>query len=314
MRKSASFAGLVLGAGVLAGLAAGRARAGDTLAGDPLAREPGAGVRGRIEAGAKAAPAGLPAGFVRLLAIAPGIRQDMRYATADNFTGARVAGYEAGTCILARPVAEALRRVHERLSTDGYGLKVFDCYRPARAVKAFMMWADGGAGTGLPAYFPRIARSQVIPLGYVATRSSHSLGTAVDLTLVHLAGAKVAGGAGALASPSADGASRAAAGAPEATRADGSKSAGGGDNESATCLDATRFNRDPDEVDMGTAFDCFDVRSHTHTRAVSAAQRASRRRLLEAMSRAGFRNYKREWWHFSLPADGFGKTRDFQVR
>jgi D-alanyl-D-alanine dipeptidase len=243
-----------------------------------------------IAPAANAGEAGLAPGFVHLGAVAPEIRQDIRYFSADNFTGRKVPGYEASECILARPVAEALGRVQARLERDGYGLLVFDCYRPVRAVQGFMAWASGQAGAGDRAYFPRIPRDRIIPLGYVARRSSHSRGTSVDLTLVFLPGQAAAPGT---------------EGGPARKQAS---------DAAATCLEAARFNRSADEVDMGTAFDCFDVMSHTASKAVGAAQRANRKRLVDAMAREGFENYAREWWHFSMPLAGYGKARDFTVR
>ena len=223
----------------------------------------------------------------------------MRYAGADNFTGAAVPGYAAGACILARPVAAGLAKVQADLARDGYGLKVFDCYRPVRAVQGFMTWANGAAGPGDKSYFPRVARGRIIELGYVARRSSHSLGTAVDLTLVRLdKGADEGAGKGAakLAEKGAD------KGLPQ------------GAQRAVTCLAAAQFNRSDDEVDMGTAFDCFDANSHTASRAVTAAQGEARQRLVRAMAAGGFRNYAKEWWHFSMPLAAFKTPRDFPVR
>src|SRR5947209_6502950 len=79
----------------------------------------------------------LPAGFVRVRDIDKTIVQDIRYATAANFTGAPVPGYQAGECILLREAAEALKLVQRDLRPSGLSLKVYDCYRPVRAVKAF---------------------------------------------------------------------------------------------------------------------------------------------------------------------------------
>ena len=124
----------------------------------------------------------------------------------------------------------------------------------------------------------------------VARRSSHSRGTSVDLTLVRLPGQVAAHGA------------------------QGGSAGKQASDAAATCLEVERFNRSADEVDMGTAFDCFDVMSHTASKAVGGAQRANRKRLVDAMAREGFENYAREWWHFSMPIEGYGKARDFPVR
>lgn len=232
----------------------------------------------------------LPRGFVYLSNLAPDIIEDMRYATARNFVGRRVPGYRANRCILALPVARALARVQRTLRTDGYSLKVYDCYRPARAVQAFVKWAARSKdGRRTKYYYPRINRSQIIPLGYVAERSSHSLGTAIDLTLVRSPRPKTGKRSKRLSSTS-------------TTRSP------------ASCI-APKFDRLPDtSIDMGTSWDCFDVLSHTRHRAVPPNSMANRRRLLSAMQSQGFRNYSREWWHFSMRVRGFYRIHDFPVK
>jgi D-alanyl-D-alanine dipeptidase len=102
------------------------------------------------------------------------IRVEARYATADNFTGAPLPGYEAPRALLRREVAAALGRVQARLRTGGLGLKVFDGYRPVRATLAMVDWAE------------RSGRRELVDSGYIARRSRHNLGVAVDLTLVEL--------------------------------------------------------------------------------------------------------------------------------
>jgi zinc D-Ala-D-Ala dipeptidase len=99
---------------------------------------------------------------------------DLRYATANNFTGARLPGYEAPRALLRREVAAALGRVQARLRTGGLGLRIFDAYRPVRATLAMVDWAEG---TG---------HRVLLDSGYIARRSRHNLGVAVDLTLVDL--------------------------------------------------------------------------------------------------------------------------------
>jgi D-alanyl-D-alanine dipeptidase len=97
-----------------------------------------------------------------------------RYATANNFTGAPLPGYEANRAFLHRDVAAALARVQARLRTGGLGLRVFDGYRPVRATRAMMDWAE------------RTGQRALLDSGYIARRSRHNLGVAVDLTLVDL--------------------------------------------------------------------------------------------------------------------------------
>jgi D-alanyl-D-alanine dipeptidase len=132
-----------------------------------------------------AAAAGLPDGFVHLADVAPTVRQEMRYAGADNFTGSEVPGYRAPACILTRPAAEGLARVQAALRPKGYSLIVFDCYRPARAVAAFVEWTKSDA-PGERYFYPEIDKARLIPDGYIADRSGHSRGSTVDLAIVPL--------------------------------------------------------------------------------------------------------------------------------
>ncbi|MFD9455337.1 M15 family metallopeptidase [Streptomyces sp. NPDC059985] len=127
------------------------------------------------------------AGFVALRDVDPSVGQDMRYAGWRNFTGAVVDGYEEPVCLLARPAAEALRRAQRELSRSGYSLKVFDCYRPQRAVDRFVRWAGDGTDQATKAeFYPGVDKSRLIPEGYIAARSGHSRGSTVDVTVVRL--------------------------------------------------------------------------------------------------------------------------------
>ncbi|MCX4544792.1 M15 family metallopeptidase [Streptomyces sp. NBC_01565] len=133
-------------------------------------------------AGGSAAP-----GFVALAEVDPSIGQDMRYAGPHNFTGARVPGYQEPVCLLARPAAEALRRAQREALRGGYALKVYDCYRPQRAVDHFVRWAGDAADQATKAeYYPAVAKDRLIPEGYIAERSGHSRGSTLDVTLVRL--------------------------------------------------------------------------------------------------------------------------------
>jgi D-alanyl-D-alanine dipeptidase len=103
------------------------------------------------------------------------IEVDARYAGSDNFTGAPLPGYEAPRALLRREAALALGRVQARLRSGGLGLRVFDGYRPVRATLAMVEWAQ------------RTGRRELVDSGYIARRSRHNLGVAVDLTMVDLA-------------------------------------------------------------------------------------------------------------------------------
>ena len=198
-----------------------------------------------LAAAALAAPASAgpltQAGLVDVRTHARDIRVDIRYATADNFTGARLPGYCKPVAVIRRGPARALARVQRRLRKRRLGLLVYDAYRPARATRAMVRWAV------------RTNNEWVLTQGYVARRSNHNRGAAVDLTLV---------------------------------------------------------NADGKPLGMGTRYDAFTTRSHT----ANASGRVLRNRLTlkRAMEAEGFRNYRREWWHYDFPAAG-GRARDIPL-
>jgi D-alanyl-D-alanine dipeptidase len=126
--------------------------------------------------------------FVDVTTVIPDLAVDLRYLGADNFVGTRIDGYEKPVCYLTRPAAEALARVQRDLAPQGLGLKVFDCYRPARAVAHFLRWARALDDLRTKAdYYPEIDKRHLFREGYLAARSGHSRGSTVDLTLVRLA-------------------------------------------------------------------------------------------------------------------------------
>jgi zinc D-Ala-D-Ala dipeptidase len=162
------------------------------------------------------------------------IRVDARYAGSNNFTGAPLPGYDAPRALLRREAARALAQVQDRLRKRGLSLLVYDGYRPVRATQAMVRWAE------------RSGRRSLLNDGYIASRSRHNLGLAVDLTIVDPA-----------------------VGAP---------------------------------LDMGTPFDTFSESAHTAN--AEGPVLTNRRILLRAMEAEGFRNYEKEWWHFSLDVPG----------
>lgn len=217
-------------------------------------------------------PAALPEPLVYLRDIEPGILQDMRYAGPDNFTGRPVPGYGAPECVLLREAAEALARVQQTLLARRLSLKVYDCYRPRSAVRSFVAWVKEGetAPTDrlLKRFHPNIERGRLIADGYVAAVSHHSRGDTVDLTLVELPVRRM----------------------PPFNR----------NAVYGPCTGPAR-ERAPDAgVDMGTGYDCFDPLSHTAATGLTDTQARWREVLVEAMAREGFRNYRKEWWHFTL--------------
>jgi zinc D-Ala-D-Ala dipeptidase len=128
-----------------------------------------------------------PQGFVDAATVVDGLVVDMRYFGQDNFVGTRIDGYEAARCLLTRPAAAALARAQQELAPQGFGLKVFDCYRPTRAVMHFVRWARDVKDVKRKAdFYPDVDKRDLFRLGYIAPQSGHSRGSTVDLTLVRL--------------------------------------------------------------------------------------------------------------------------------
>ncbi|MFC7217486.1 M15 family metallopeptidase [Streptomyces polyrhachis] len=224
-----------------------------------------------------------PPEFVALGDVDRTILHDMRYLTAHNFIGDPVDGYRQPLCVLTAPAAEALRRAQERLLGQGYSLKVYDCYRPQRAVDHFVAWAKDLDDERMKGeFYPDVDKSRLFTDGYIAERSGHSRGSTVDLTLVRLPAA--------------------------ATRAYEP-------GEPLVPCYAPQAARFPDNsVDMGTGYDCFDTLSHTLDPRIQGEQRANRLLLKETLEAVGFVNYAYEWWHFTYKPEPFPATFfDFPV-
>ena len=129
--------------------------------------------------------AGIHPGFISLEEVCPGIKIQASYSSSDNFTGEVVAGYKAKKSYLARESALALCEVQKSALEKGLGLKVFDGYRPVKAVQFFMTWAKKPETNPQlkELYYPKFSRMELFEAGYIAKQSSHSRGSAVDLTL-----------------------------------------------------------------------------------------------------------------------------------
>ncbi|MEB0045584.1 MULTISPECIES: M15 family metallopeptidase [unclassified Pseudomonas] len=208
-----------------------------------------------------------PETMVYLRTIDPSIEQDIRYASAHNFTGHPLEGYEAPECLLSLEAASALARVQTALRSQGYGLKVFDCYRPSRAVADMGRFATQPGDPRKAEFYPRLNKQDFWRLGYVARVSDHSRGSTLDLTLT---------GPDALPPDT---------WSPTAKQVDCAAPYGERWHDGA--------------VDMGTGFDCLDEQAHTQSPAITKTARDNRQRLNSAMAKEGFSGYSKEWWHFT---------------
>ena len=125
--------------------------------------------------------------FVLLGEAVPGIIQEIRYYSTFNFIGDRIDGYEEPVAILTREAARALKGVAGEMNAKGYRLKVFDAYRPASSVRHFILWGIDDLDLRMKHYFyPDLEKQELFKRGYIAKQSSHSRGSAVDLTLVDM--------------------------------------------------------------------------------------------------------------------------------
>lgn len=130
---------------------------------------------------------GIFQGFMVLNDLAENVKADAKYAGADNFTGQVVDGYRAPKVVGTEELGAALKEAAFEAGEKGLGLLLFDGYRPERAVRHFMRWAEQEEDFRTKAaHYPNIDKDQIIPLGYVARRSGHSRGSTIDLTLFDL--------------------------------------------------------------------------------------------------------------------------------
>jgi D-alanyl-D-alanine dipeptidase len=224
-----------------------------------------------------AAAAGPRPELVDAARVVPDLVVEMRYHTAHNFVGAPVEGYLAPRCLLTRPAARALAAVQAELKPMGLGLKVYDCYRPARAVAHFQRWArDLDDAKTKTEFYPTVDKRDLFKLGYVAERSSHSRGSTVDLTIVPLPPP------------------------PQPLwRLDGPQE---------PCYQPAGERWPDNGLDMGGGFDCFHQISHTANPEASPQVRANRLLLKSLMERHGFVNYELEWWHYTLGDEPYPDT------
>lgn len=208
---------------------------------------------------------------------------EMRYFSDFNFTSVKVPGYEANKCLLVKDAGLALSEVQQELQKQGMGLKVYDCYRPQMAVDHFMRWTEDANETSMKlAFYPNENKNELVKKGYIAARSGHSRGDAIDLTLVRL---------------------------PIAVQQSFNK------NKQQDCTAPYPQRSGDNSVDMGTGYDCFDIHSNTLHPDIHGDAKSNRLLLKQVMERHGFKNYKNEWWHFTY-IKPYGEKRfyDFPIR
>ncbi|WP_040251359.1 M15 family metallopeptidase [Psychroserpens mesophilus] len=201
----------------------------------------------------------LPKGFVYAKTVIPDLDVELRYYSSHNFVGDTIEGYNANLLIITKETAEALRKVQHDLQQQNLCLKVYDGYRPQRAVNHFMRWAkDLNDTINKQEFYPDVEKRFLFREEYIATRSGHSRGSTLDLTII-----------------------------------DGITS---------------------EPLDMGSPYDFFGKESWVNHSDLTEDQKSNRKLLQEVMLKHNFRNYAKEWWHFTLRWEPFPNTYfDFEI-
>ncbi|KAI5855528.1 D-Ala-D-Ala dipeptidase [Tricharina praecox] len=219
----------------------------------------------------------LPSAFVELSCIDRTILREIRYTTPHNFIGHPIPGVVDPVCLLTLPAAHALSAAQRLLVPQGYSLKVYDCYRPQRAVDAFVSWAANLSDTLMrDEFYPRVDKAQLFADTYMTPTSGHSRGSTVDITIVALPVV------------------------PTREFIPGEK---------LLHCTAPKEQRFPDNsVDMGTGFDCFDRLSWPDDERIVGLQRVNRDLLRRTLESVGFVATETEWWHFTYQPEIFPGT------
>ena len=201
----------------------------------------------------------LPNGFVYAKDIINDLDVELRYYSTENFVGDTIEGYNSNQLILTKAAADKLKLVQDELQKQNLCLKVYDGYRPQRAVNHFMRWArDLNDTINKSEFYPEVNKRNLFKLGYIATKSGHSRGSTLDLTIT--------------------------------------------DGETG------------EPLDMGSPYDFFGQKSWVNFDGITKEQKANRQLLQNVMLKHNFRNYPKEWWHFTLRWEPFPKTYfDFVV-
>jgi len=220
-------------------------------------------------------PAGpAPSGFVHLAEAVPDAILEIRYYSTYNFVGDRIDGYEQPTALLSEEAAKALKAVSDDVKKQGYRLKIYDAYRPQRAVSHFMRWAKDTGDTRMKPYFyPALDKSVLFAQGYIAEKSGHSRGSTVDLTLFDMAKEK--------------------------------------EVDMGGTFDWFGRESHPDwcgDPETGKYTGEFPGNTPPTGGKINAEQFNNRMILRRAMLRRGFKPIAEEWWHFTLANEPYPDT------
>jgi len=201
----------------------------------------------------------LPTGFVYARDVINDLDIELRYFSVNNFVGDTIEGYHSNKLIITKETADKLMLVQEELQSQNLCLKVYDGFRPQRAVNHFIRWArDLNDTINKSQFYPDVAKENLFKEEYIASRSGHSRGSTLDLTIINV------------------------------------------------------ITGEP--LDMGSPYDFFGQQSWVDYQSISETQKMNRQLLQTVMLKHGFRNYPKEWWHFTLRGEPFPETYfDFVV-
>jgi D-alanyl-D-alanine dipeptidase len=201
----------------------------------------------------------IPKDFINLKDSVPDINVELRYYSTNNFVGDTITGYRSNTLYLTSATVQKLKLVQAELRAQNLCLTIYDGYRPQRAVNQFIVWArDLNDTINKAEFYPNVKKCNLFNEGYIASRSGHSRGSTVDLTI-----------------------SNGETGQP---------------------------------LDMGSPYDFFGEASWVSHDKITKEQKKNRQLLQTVMLKHGFRNYAKEWWHFTLRNEPFPNTYfDFEI-
>lgn len=185
----------------------------------------------------------IPNEFQYIQFISKNIKIIASYATEENFVGEVINGYKSKNLVILKELVKPLKNAQKDFENLGFGILVYDSYRPVKAVEHFWRWKETADIKMKEKYYPKFSKDEIFNQGMIAKQSTHSSGNAVDIGLYNL--------------------------------------------------------NSGEELDMGTIFDFFDLASFTFSDQISREQLDNRKLLCGTMEKNGFKNFSKEWWHFS---------------
>lgn len=217
----------------------------------------------------------LISGFVYINQIDPSIRINLMYFGEQNFIGRQIAGYNTEKAVLTTESATALKKAQGIFQKDGYEIVVYDAYRPTIAVDDFVTWSKDSTDQKMKNFFyPNENKNNLFERGYLATKSGHSRGSTVDISIIS------------------------------------SKNLVGKYKEEQQNINdgKTITYLNDGTVDMGTHVDFLDVASKFDSNLIKDVHKKNREYLKSVMNSVGFKSYHKEWWHFTLENEPFLNT------